>query len=296
MKRMQPPRRVPVSSILPMLLAIVLAAPAWAEAPAAIDARMPLFQGVFHTHITRTDPRPLSIHVVEIDLHDPAVRFLVSPGNGDAPGESTRTTTSRFVADTGAQLAINASFFHKTDDSTPNVNNRGLAVSNGHVYSPFEDDGRPWPVFNLARDNAAQVFTQEQARAVMDRDTSPLYNAVSGNEHLIAEGRNVAGDQPYGQPGELHPRTAIGVTDDHRLMLMVVDGRQPGFSEGMTTREVAAFLLARGVVEAVNLDGGGSSTMVLADPQPRLVNRPSDGRERAVAACLAVFAAPLEKE
>ena len=76
-------------------------------------------------------------------------------------------------------------------------------------------------------------------------------------------------------------------------MLVVIDGRQPGYSVGMTLRETAALLRELGAQEGLNLDGGGSSAMAIVDDSVsrgvRLVNRPSDAAgERAVANALAV--------
>jgi hypothetical protein len=82
-----------------------------------------------------------------------------------------------------------------------------------------------------------------------------------------------------------HPRTGLGVTAGGRTLLVVVDGRQPGYSVGMTLREFAEHLRGLGSVDAVLLDGGGSSTMVV---QGRVVNRPADGAERPVANALLV--------
>lgn len=79
-----------------------------------------------------------------------------------------------------------------------------------------------------------------------------------------------------------HPRTAVGLKDD-ALLWVVVDGRQPGYSEGMTLYELADFLLRAGCKDAVNLDGGGSSALFV---RGSVVNRPSDGRERPVANAL----------
>jgi hypothetical protein len=72
---------------------------------------------------------------------------------------------------------------------------------------------------------------------------------------------------------ERHPRTAIGTTGDGRVLLVVVDGRQPGWSDGMLLEELAQLLRELGAVNGINLDGGGSSTMVV---QGKVVNRPSD--------------------
>jgi len=76
-----------------------------------------------------------------------------------------------------------------------------------------------------------------------------------------------------------HPRSAIGILADGTWILVVVDGRQPGLSVGMTLKELAQFLKALGCREALNLDGGGSSAMVL---QGKTINSPSDGKERPV--------------
>ena len=82
-----------------------------------------------------------------------------------------------------------------------------------------------------------------------------------------------------------HPRTGIGLRDGE-LIMVTVDGRQPGYSEGMTLHELAQLFLDLGCQEAMNLDGGGSTTMVVRD---KVVNSPSDGAPRRVANALALF-------
>lgn len=85
------------------------------------------------------------------------------------------------------------------------------------------------------------------------------------------------------------PRTAAGITKDGRLLLVVVDGRQ-ATSVGMTLLELALFMQDLGAVDAMNLDGGGSSEMVVNDT---VVNKPSDGKERKVGNALAIISAKL---
>lgn len=91
-----------------------------------------------------------------------------------------------------------------------------------------------------------------------------------------------------------HPRTAIGLRDGGRtLLVVVVDGRQAPYSVGMTLRELAVLFRALGATDALNLDGGGSSAIVTADPDPartlRVRNRPSDASgERTVGNALAI--------
>jgi exopolysaccharide biosynthesis protein len=78
---------------------------------------------------------------------------------------------------------------------------------------------------------------------------------------------------------ERHPRSAIGFNRTH-IFLMEVDGRQPGLSLGMTLEELADYLVRLGCTEAMNLDGGASSQMIVGG---RVVNSPSAGRERNTA-------------
>jgi exopolysaccharide biosynthesis protein len=94
----------------------------------------------------------------------------------------------------------------------------------------------------------------------------------------------------------LQPRSAIGYSKNGRyLYLVVVDGRQPLYSEGMTVQELARLMQSTGAYYAMNLDGGGSSTLVAQgrDGKPRVLNSPIDqripGRERPVANHLGVF-------
>ena len=81
------------------------------------------------------------------------------------------------------------------------------------------------------------------------------------------------------------PRTAAGVKKDGTVILLVVDGRSSS-SAGMTLQELASYLVKLGAWQAVNFDGGGSSEMVL---DGKILNTPSDGRERPVSVGLGVF-------
>ena len=104
--------------------------------------------------------------------------------------------------------------------------------------------------------------------------------AISGNKVLLLHGvRRVVDDV------ELHPRTAIGIDrDTGQVLMLVVDGRQ-SFSRGYTMVELANLMASLGAEDALNLDGGGSSTMVAPDPTGvvGVRNSPSDGFERHVA-------------
>jgi exopolysaccharide biosynthesis protein len=84
-----------------------------------------------------------------------------------------------------------------------------------------------------------------------------------------------------------HPRAAIGVDRRGHVFIVAVDGRQPSYSDGMTLQEFSRFLTAYGITDALNLDGGGSTTLIV---EGRIANRPSDSNgERAVSNALLVI-------
>lgn len=111
-----------------------------------------------------------------------------------------------------------------------------------------------------------------------------IQHAVGAREWIVRDGGISISPNPA-SANEIHPRSAVGLTADGRLILATVDGRQPGWSSGARLPELADFMISRGAVVALNLDGGGSTSLAIrraGTNGPVLVNRPSDGSERAV--------------
>jgi hypothetical protein len=106
---------------------------------------------------------------------------------------------------------------------------------------------------------------------VLVRDGTPVYRA---NEAFTIS-----------QIAPRNPRSAVGQLADGRIVLVVVDGRQSGYSVGMTTFEMAQTLVRLGAVRGMGLDSGGSSALAF---EGGLLNRPSDGRERAISTALMI--------
>ena len=118
-----------------------------------------------------------------------------------------------------------------------------------------------------------------------------VVDAIGGNPVLVREGRVTA--EPCGDyVCNRHPRTGIGVTAEGHILLVVVDGRRSE-SIGLEIVEFARLFRRLGAVSAMNLDGGGSSTMVV---KGRVVNTPSDGSERAVVSSVLVLPGPDKSE
>lgn len=258
------------------------------------------FLGVKLFSITQTLPRPLNIRLVEIDLAHPDVRFRVSPLDPGLPGgnETITQPTRQYVNEQSAQIGINTSFFYLINggQALP-TNNNGLSVSDGHAYSPWDDNAQVG--FNIARNNVASIVTPASVRPTgveTNPATASLFNAGAGSHRLLNNGANVApaNSDEAGHFLHLQPRTALGITPTNKLLLATIDGRRSGFSEGMYLREVASLLETYGATNAINLDGGGSTTMAMdyygdGPTRAQLVNRPS-GSERYNGASLGVFA------
>ncbi|HIE29064.1 TPA: phosphodiester glycosidase family protein [Candidatus Poribacteria bacterium] len=105
-----------------------------------------------------------------------------------------------------------------------------------------------------------------------------VVEGIGGNCWLVKHGKIYKTANKGRRATKDDPRTALGY-NDKKLFLMVVDGRQSGYSNGMSYRDVASAMIKLGATEAINLDGGGSSTFVV---NGKLINRPSGGKERHV--------------
>jgi hypothetical protein len=118
-----------------------------------------------------------------------------------------------------------------------------------------------------------------------------VVEAVSGREWLV-EGAWESIRPVSTLTTAAHPRTAVALRADGSLVLATVDGGRSGYSTGVTASDLAGLLLEQGAVQAIMLDGGGSTTALVRRPgdvEATLVNRPSDGRERGVDNALLVI-------
>ena len=246
------------------------------------------------------------------------------------PFEVVRQRTVDFLEDAHGQVAINSHFF--APFPVPPGSDQGnwayligLAASRGKVYSGFETPFQIYaivpdsPAINIDRENNASVVHRDPAFAdgkhVLESVT--LWNALSGSGQIITDGvksipmyRDATHpDAPLIGPGNanysnsnswynlINARSAVGLTQDKRtLVLFTVDVRPssgPDRSQGMRVGEVADVLLGYGVWNALNLDGGGSTSMAMQDPADgvrKVINVSSDPAPgRAEASNLAVY-------
>ena len=275
-----------------VILLTLLLAPAlvWAEFPASQP-----YPGVRYWHESRTEPA-MSLYVVQIDLTNPKVSVRVSPAGPDPDGEGEWQTVlmppSEIAQREGFDICVNASFFGalKTQDVegaksgfVPGIWSQavGLAMTDGKLWSQKPKSN--WPVLWVDRDGKAHLSPSAKL-------PETARQAVQGNAFVIQHGTVVEPEAKVMK--DRHPRTVVGLDKDSKtLTILTVDGRRPGVSIGMTGSELGAEMKRLGCDDALNLDGGGSSELVLRDPvsgELHVMNQPSDGRERAVADVLGV--------
>jgi hypothetical protein len=261
--------------------------------PAPESIHQVLFEGVTYTRDVRSEPRPLVIHVIAVDLSAPEVEFLVTPGDPDRNQPLLARKTSRFLDEFGLQVAVNGDFFTPWHSNSPidyephagdPVDVWGFASSRGVIYSQAEKTG-------------ATLYISEDNRPSFREPIGEVFNAISGNPMILEEGEVAIDLQAHAYHSTLHPRTVVALdADATRLIILLVDGRQPNYSEGVTMAELAGILREYGAYSALNLDGGGSTTLAIEGEsgEPVLLNSPIDnripGRERPVANHLGIFA------
>lgn len=241
---------------------------------------------------------PWAIHMVSADLSRCDVSLAVVPALADGGAARTRRRVS---------------------EMSPPPEVVGVAAVNGDFFTPggrplgAESTGSAWqwtgrPVFAWRRDGGAWIGAQDEGAGTgsggdvgmlrghrpteperpgrrVPRPGSDGWQVLGGYPVLLDADQPAVAGVAAARPefGALrHPRTGIGVdADAERLWMVVVDGRQEPRSAGMTLPELAELMASLGADHALNLDGGGSSTMLL---RGRVANRPSDAAgERPVA-------------
>jgi len=254
-------------------------------------------RGVTHTFVY-SPKGPWAIHVLDVQL-DKCVGAVAAKG---APGATGRIKTSEILKSLEPARdvigGVNADFFSLQTGAPTNA-----LVMSGRVVTPpskqpvfaIDSSGKPRIGVLTAPDT---LYSTDDPR-LASVSLAPLHpmEAVGGRPRLVKDSAIVPEVDTEGQPGFAngrHPRTAVGIASNgRRLFVLVVDGRRAGYSDGMTLRELADLMLSLGARDALNLDGGGSTAMIVENPATRqleVVNRPSDATgERTVGDALAII-------
>jgi exopolysaccharide biosynthesis protein len=249
------------------------------------------FPGIALHSETRTNP-PTRLFVAEIDLSNPKIHLRVAPGGPDPDGpgkwETTLMLPTKIAAREKFELVVNGDFFKAKGVNDGEGTNAAFRADQWALTEgPAMTDGKTWSTSTNARPCFVVRTNQAVAFEMLARPAAEDWEVVGGNVVLVKDGVAVP------QKNKVrHPRTVVGLdAAKAKLILMVVDGRKPGIAIGMNYDEIATEMLRLGCRDAVNLDGGGSSVMAVRDEVTgtmKILNAPTDGRERAVADVLGI--------
>ena len=234
--------------------------------------------GVTYMQLTYQDSEGLP-YILYVLTVDPNKAYLYTGTVNDsydlmAPQGQTVTDQIKSAEENGLHVVagINGDFFSN---------------SNGYIATGFcIKEGRT--IRENTRYRPYSAFTKNGQYIICDGkldkvEISSLRTAVGGSHVIVKNGKAYDVDLNSEFGATSHPRTLSGVKEDGTILFVVIDGRQPALSNGAPLEKCAQIMIALGAVDAINHDGGGSSTMVLhGDETYETVNSPSDGKMRAV--------------
>lgn len=239
-----------------------------------------LAPGVWHQHASDRSV-PWEIEIIEIDLTSPEIEIVSI--DGITPSKREKVTD---LANRGRAIAaVNAGFFNmETGDSVSHFELDDIVHAKNRTESPprstmgFTDDASQSAVMTIVDPKGAPLTDAQEWKKVV--------HAIGGGPGLIKNGEftvtnNYEGFGKKNFIDKRHPRTAMGFNSKtNRMFWVVVDGRQPEWSDGMNLIELTHLMADLGCDNALNFDGGGSTTCVV---NGKVSNRPS-GKDRQLRA------------
>lgn len=246
------------------------------------DSSYSLTEGVVTTEFKylSMEGKAMKAFIFEIDLSTPGLSIEAStPNNKPEFDRQEMTLQATYEDQQGHQVwgGINGDFFNM-DTGQP----QGILYKDGQaIKTTVTDDVNTF--FGISKAGTAMIGDQSTYESVKES----LQEAVGGRVTLVTDGA-----QEIQTDDAIEPRTAIGVSEDGKTVYMLaVDGRNFFYSNGMTYQDLGKMLKALGAYDAINLDGGGSTTFFIrntpefSENRFELRNWPSDngGVERPVA-------------
>jgi hypothetical protein len=253
------------------------------------------YAGVTYRAEVRKDPAQ-RLFWANVDLAEPRVSLHVSAGGADPDGDGKWQTTlmppTRIAQREGFELTVNGDFFTVKKEEAKAPGAAAAAPPAGYVADqwaavagPAATDGKVWATAPKPR---PCLVVKKSGNVTIEPLTKPGpedVQVIAGNVMLVEGGQVVAHEN-----AARHPRTVVGLdAKGTHLIILVLDGRKKDVAEGMSYAELSKEMIAAGCDRAVNLDGGGSSVMVVRDGEKFVVkNQPSNEKERPVASVLGV--------
>lgn len=240
-------------------------------------------------------PRVMKFAVMRIDLQQEGLQFTAT-GRAEHWGEpmpdypacrirTERVRTMQFMLDCRKKqipviVAFNASPWRPWCKPWNHRygNPAGIGILDGKII--WKNDRRP--SFIVYKNGKVDIVP-----SIPPKSLSEIQVAVGGFGIVLKEGKAVSSDS------SLHPRIAYGLDAARKyLYILTVDGRQPGWSLGASSSDLARILLEAGAVDGINMDGGGSATLCYwneAKKMPVMVNRHAGNGQRSVASNIGIW-------
>ena len=233
------------------------------DRPSRIAQSFNVRHGIEYQKIIWEKPRDVVWHILLIDVEK--YEIITTAKNADSELDTLATTTSNFAKTYNTVVAVNGSYFepfhmnHYFDfyprEGDP-VNILGRCKSQGKVFS---NDHPEFPVLSYNGERVS-IFEGD----IPNEEVAYL----AGHQVLVRDQVNVW-DSKLDE--NLYPRVAVGTLDQGKtLCILVVDGKQRGYSAGVTFSELADMLVLQGVQHGIALDGGGSTTLVIQNESGEL--------------------------
>ena len=234
--------------------------------------------GVIYKKLTYTDSNgaPVIAYAAIADLSS-VTAINATPNYSDVTSGVNSTVLASMKSAQAAGYSViagtNGDFFAISTDCHPS----GLCIKQGKLLN--EPNGRPW--FGITETGEAVICKPEEYY-IKYKDV--LVEAVGGSHLILRDGFYYPVDESSDFVYTRHPRTSVGVTADNKLILLVVDGRNKSYSNGASLVDLAYIMASLGAIDAINLDGGGSSSFVTYTQAGGYTvrNSPSDGGLRRV--------------
>lgn len=257
------------------------------------DVSYQLYDGIQITDAVFTYyTRRTRMLIAEIDLTKNLTFATCTPDNKDVMGELQQITAQALKAEESGKkvfLGINGDVYGFYQGKDNGYVSAGVFYKDGKIIKDTAAEGFK-NVFCVLKDGSVRLCSFDEFQQIKDK----AMQALGGWERLLENGERV--DWPVNNNTMLfNPRTFIGVSKDNlKVYIFVIDGRQPDYSNGMRVEDMMYVCEGAGCYHAMNLDGGGSTTIVKRTEQGEsvrfeIMNQPSDKPARAVANGLLVI-------
>lgn len=220
------------------------------------------------------DNKKIQMFVVEVDTKNENVSIEAgTPDKKDAFGMQPVSLQARAeeTEEEHVIAAVNGDFYYTVTGEPI-----GIVYKDGRAVKEKHDS--KWNFFGVLKDGTPIIGDGKR----YDEVKGDLEEALGGNAILVKDGK-IYETPPIGAYRE--PRTAVGIKEDGTVFFVAIDGRQEPYSAGISIKDLATLMIDMGAVQALNIDGGGSTTFVSRKPGDSSLstwNRPSVGRERSV--------------